>query len=157
MTTPLKQPEQRPASKQRLRFWLRLLKLQRHTEAVLREKLRAEFGTTLPRFGVMAALHHHERGLRMSALSSFLKVSNGNVTGIVDRLVLDGHVMRVPVKGDRRAMVVRLTKKGRDEFSQMASVHEDWVNELLAELSPDEAETMMAGMDRLNQSLGEHT
>jgi DNA-binding MarR family transcriptional regulator len=155
MTTPLKKPEQPPASKQRLRFWLRLLKLQRHMEAVLREKLRAEFGTTLPRFDVMAALHHHERGLRMSALSSFLKVSNGNVTGIVDRLVLDGCVMRVPVKGDRRAMVVRLTKKGSDDFSHMASVHEGWVNELLAELSPDEADAMMAGMDRLNQSLGE--
>ena len=157
MTTPLKQQERRPASKQRLRFWLRLLKLQRHIEGVLREKLRAEFGTTLPRFDVMAALHHYERGLRMSALSSFLKVSNGNVTGIVDRLVADGYVIRVPVKGDRRAMVVRLTKKGRDDFSHMASVHEGWVNELLAELSPDEAETMMAGMDRLNQSLGEQT
>lgn len=157
MTTPLKKPQQRPASKQRLRFWLRLLKLQRHMEAVIREKLRAEFGTTLPRFDVMAALYHHERGLRMSALSSFLKVSNGNVTGIVDRLVLDGYVMRVPVKGDRRAMVVRLTKKGRDDFSHMAGVHECWVNDLLDDLSPDEAEAMMANMDRLNQSLGEHT
>ncbi len=157
MTTPLAKPEQLPVSKQRLRFWLRLLKLQRHMEAVIREKLRAEFGTTLPRFDVMAALHHHERGLRMSALSSVLKVSNGNVTGIVDRLVLDGYVMRVPVKGDRRAMVVRLTKKGRDDFSHMASVHEDWVSDLLGELSPDDAEAMMAGMDRLNQSLGEHT
>jgi hypothetical protein len=39
----------------------------------------------------------------------------------------------------------------------MAGVHEGWVNELLAELSPDEADAMMAGMDRLNQSLGEHT
>ncbi|MEM9470547.1 MAG: MarR family transcriptional regulator [Pseudomonadota bacterium] len=157
MTTPLKKPEQRPASKQRLRFWLRLLKLQRHMEAVIREKLRAEFGTTLPRFDVMAALHQHERGLRMSALSSVLKVSNGNVTGIVDRLVLDGYVVRVPVKGDRRAMVVRLTQKGRDDFIHMASVHEGWVSDLLGELSPDEAEAMMAGMDRLNQSLGEQT
>ena len=157
MTNLLKKPNQRPASKQRLRFCLRLLNLQRHMEAVIRERLRAEFGTTLPRFDVMAALHHHERGLRMSDLSSFLKVSNGNVTGIVDRLVLDGHLMRVPVKGDRRAMVVRLTKKGRDDFSHMASVHEGWVNELLGDLSPDEAEAMMASMDRLNQSPGEHT
>lgn len=151
------QTEEPPASKQRLRFWLRLLKLQRHIEAVLRERLRAEFETTLPRFDVMAALYHHERGLRMSALSSYLKVSNGNVTGIVDRLVQDGSIIRVPVKGDRRAMVVRLTTKGRDEFNHMAGVHEGWVNELLAELSPDEADAMMAAMDRLNQSLGEQT
>jgi len=150
-----KQPEDRPASKQRLRFWLRLLKLQRHMEAVLRERLRAEFATTLPRFDVMAALYHHRQGLRMSELSSFLKVSNGNVTGIVNRLVQDGSIIRVPVKGDRRAMVVQLTTKARNEFSHMAQVHEGWVDELLAELSPADAEAMMAGMDLLNQSLGE--
>ena len=156
MSMTVKQTEQRPASKQRLRFWLRLLKLQRHMEAVLREKLRAEFDTTLPRFDVMAALYHHQQGLRMSELSSFLKVSNGNVTGIVDRLVQDGSIIRVPVKGDRRAMVVRLTTKARDEFSHMAQVHEGWVNELLAELSPADAEAMIAGMDGVNQSLGEN-
>ena len=144
------------ASKQRLRFWLRLLKLQRHMEAVLREKLRAEFNTTLPRFDVMAALFHHRQGLRMSELSSFLKVSNGNVTGIVDRLVDDGSIIRVPVKDDRRAMVVRLTTRAREEFSHMARIHEGWVDELLAQLPPDEAEAMIAGMDRVNKSLGEN-
>jgi len=155
MSMTVKQTEKRPASKQRLRFWLRLLKLQRHMEAVLRERLRAEFDTTLPRFDVMAALYHHQQGLRMSELSSFLKVSNGNVTGIVDRLVQDGSIIRVPVKGDRRAMVARLTTKARDEFSHMAQVHEGWVDELLAELSPADAEALIAGMDRVNQSLGE--
>jgi DNA-binding MarR family transcriptional regulator len=43
-------------------------------------------------------------------------VSNGNVTGIVDRLVEDGLVVRVPVEGDRRAMLVRLTRKGRERI-----------------------------------------
>ena len=52
----------------------------------------------------------------MSELSGVLKVSNGNVTGIVDRLVDDGHVVRVPVEGDRRAMIVRLTRKGTRAF-----------------------------------------
>ena len=155
MSETAKRTDNRPAPKQRLRFWLRLLKLQRHIEAVLRERLRAEFATTLPRFDVMAALFHHRQGLRMSELSSFLKVSNGNVTGIVDRLVQDGSIMRVPVEGDRRAMVVRLTKKARDEFSHMAQVHEGWVDELLAELSRADAEMMIACMDLLNQSQGE--
>ena len=39
----------------------------------------------------------------------------------------------------------------------MAAIHEGWVNDLLADLELDEAETMMAGMDRLTQSLGEQT
>ncbi len=74
-------------TRQHLRVWLKLLKTSSNVEAVLRERLRRECGTTLPRFDVMAALDHHPDGLRMSDLSSFLKVSNGNTTGIVNRLV----------------------------------------------------------------------
>ena len=72
------------ASKARLRVWLRILKVSRMIERELRERLRVEFDTTLPRFDVMAALHRAEEGLNMSELSGVLRVSNGNVTGIVD-------------------------------------------------------------------------
>jgi DNA-binding MarR family transcriptional regulator len=154
-TAKLKPATGQPASKQRLRFWLRVLKLQRQMETVVRERLRVEFGTTLPRFDVMAALDHSKHGLRMSELSSFLKVSNGNVTGIVDRLVQEGSIVRVPVKGDRRAMLVRLTRKGEQEFAHMAGIHEGWVNELLAELAPGEAELMIGELDRLAGHIGE--
>ena len=44
------------AEKLRLRLWLQMLKATRHIEAELRERLRLEHGTTLPRFDVMAAL-----------------------------------------------------------------------------------------------------
>ena len=98
--------KQEPLSKDRLRLWLRLLKLTRETEARLRERLKAEFNTTLPRFDVMAALSRYETGLKMSQLSGVLRVSNGNVTGIVDRLAEEGVVVRVPVPGDRRAALV---------------------------------------------------
>ena len=102
-----------PASKARLRLWLRLLRVTRTMEAEIREALRREHDTTLPRFDVMAALSRTETGLKMSELSGQLRVSNGNVTGIVDRLVQDGSVERLAVPGDRRAMQVRLTPSGR--------------------------------------------
>jgi hypothetical protein len=38
----------------------------------LRERLRTEFDATLPQFDVLAALHRHEKGLKMSALSEAL-------------------------------------------------------------------------------------
>ena len=38
----------------------------------------------------MAALYRVPEGMLMSDLSRFLLVSNGNVTGIVDRLVSEG-------------------------------------------------------------------
>ena len=106
------------ASKERLRLWLRFLKASSTIEATLRENLRQEFATTLPRFDVMAALSRYDEGLKMSQLSEVLRVSNGNVTGIVDRLSNDGFLVRVPVPGDRRASLVRLTKRGQEEFQK---------------------------------------
>ena len=141
-------PQTGTASRQRLRLWLRVLKLQRQMEAALRDRLRTTFDTTLPRFDVLAALDHHADGLRMSELSSWLKVSNGNITGIVDRLVEDGLVVRVPVEGDRRAMLVRLTRKGSGEFAEMAKVHAGWVDELLAGLPEHEVGQLISLLDK---------
>ncbi|MBZ9881537.1 MarR family transcriptional regulator [Mesorhizobium sp. B2-9-1] len=125
--------------KDRLRLWIRLLRASRTIEAELRERLKKEFDTTLPRFDVMAALYRSPEGMLMSDLSRFLLVSNGNVTGIVDRLVSEGLVMRARRNGDRRTSMVRLTEEGSKSFAAIAAAHENWVGELLGNVSEDEA------------------
>tara|TARA_R110002020_G_scaffold14638_2_gene51802 strand:+ start:1181 stop:1681 length:501 start_codon:yes stop_codon:yes gene_type:complete len=137
------------ASKARLRLWLKLLKATKHVEAELRENLRVTFDTTLPRFDVMAALYRAEPGLKMSELSSVLRVSNGNVTGIVDRLVDDGILVRIPVDNDRRATTVRLTKAGREQFALMAARHEAWIDSLLDGVGVGEAQGMLDQLERI--------
>ncbi|MFK7834964.1 MAG: MarR family winged helix-turn-helix transcriptional regulator [Sulfitobacter sp.] len=130
------------AAKDRLRLWLRLLKVVRGVEQGVRDKLRREHNTTLPRFDVMSALSRHPNGLKMSALSGVLRVSNGNVTGIADRLGEEGLVERVAVPGDRRATVLRLTPAGSAEFAAQALAHEGWIDEMLSGVSAEEARTM---------------
>jgi DNA-binding MarR family transcriptional regulator len=144
-----------PASKERLRLWLRLLKASRSIEATLRENLRQEFATTLPRFDVMAALSRYEAGLKMSALSGVLKVSNGNVTGIVDRLAEDGFLVRVAVPGDRRASLVRLTRRGHEEFARQAQAHEAWIDEMLVGFTAPEAFDIGLRLEDLEKHLTE--
>lgn len=132
------------AAKDRVRLWLRLLKVVRGIENELRDNLRREHNTTLPRFDVMSALSRHPDGLKMSQLSGVLRVSNGNVTGIADRLSDEGLVERVPVPGDRRAMVLRLTKAGNTVFADQAQAHEAWIDQMLCGVSPDDARAMAA-------------
>ena len=139
-------------AKARLRLWLKVLKSYRIIEAQLREKLREEFATTLPRFDVMAALYRHADGLKMSGLSGVMRVSNGNVTGIVDRLVSEGMIMRTPVEGDRRAMMVRLTQKGRQSFETMALEHEGWVAEMMGDISIAETEQAIAALTHITNA-----
>ena len=148
MTAPVRRAVE-PSSKARLRLWLRLLRATRHVEGELRERLRTEFNTTLPRFDVLAALWREKKGLKMSALSRMLMVSNGNVTGIVDRLVADRMIVRVPIEGDRRATLVRLTAKGREMFVAMAARHEAWVDGLFDELTEGEASLVASALNSL--------
>jgi DNA-binding MarR family transcriptional regulator len=139
-------------TKQRLRVWLRMLKATKLVEATVRENLRVEFDTTLPRFDVLAALFRFEDGLKMSELSTALRVSNGNVTGIVERLVADGLVLRIPVAGDKRATLVRLTKKGRETFARMAEAHAGWVNGILGDLSDEDCEQAIGILETVGKS-----
>jgi DNA-binding MarR family transcriptional regulator len=148
-----KQMSQAIEHKDKVRLWLRILGVSRVIESALREKFRTQFGTTLPRFDVMAALNRYPDGLKMSELSLVLKVSNGNVTVIVDRLVEDGYVDRNPVPGDRRAHCVSLTKAGKQQFMILAKAHEEWVNELLLALSPDDVKMMTGQLKTLRDHL----
>ena len=132
------------SGKERLRLWVRMLRITRSIEGELRERFKAQFETTLPRFDVMAALFRAPDGMLMSDLSRFLLVSNGNVTGIIDRLVQDGFVLRAQRAGDRRTSIVRLTAVGVTQFAAMAAAHEAWIGELLAKVRKEDAQHVSA-------------
>jgi DNA-binding MarR family transcriptional regulator len=142
-------PVPRPAGKQRLRLWLRLLRATRAIEAELRKRLRVQFRITLPQFDVMAALARRSDGMSMTELSRTLIVSNGNVTGIIARLVTDKMVSRQPAPGDRRSLVVKLTPKGQAQFAGYASAHQEWLDRVLADIDSAEAETLIRHLDGL--------
>jgi len=134
---------------QALRLWLRLLSCTVRIENKIRIRLRREFGTTLPRFDLMAQLERSHDGLRMSELSKRMMVSGGNVTGITDQLEIEGLVTRDACPWDRRAFTVRLTFMGLKRFREMAARHEQWVVELLAGLGRDEKETMISALGKV--------
>jgi DNA-binding MarR family transcriptional regulator len=151
--TPQEHIEPDPISKNRLRLWLKLLKASRTIEDELRRQLRNECGSTLPRFDVMSALHRAPQGLKMSEISKLLHVSNGNITGIVDKLGEDGLVVRVPVPGDRRAQLVRLTQRGLEVFETHAKAHESWVDDMLSGLDALDLDELNIRLDRLTEVL----
>ncbi len=143
----------RPESKQRLRLWIRLLRAARAVESELRERLRREFAITLPQFDVMAALARRADGINMTELSRMLMVSNGNVTGIIDRLAAEKLVLRQAPANDRRSFIVRLTPKGAAQFTAVAKAHETWVDELLSEFDAAETEALIGHLGSLTRGI----
>jgi DNA-binding MarR family transcriptional regulator len=142
-----------PESKARLRLWLRLLTCSGLIERAVRRRLRDELSVTLPRFDLMAALERAPDGLTMGELSAHLKVSNGNVTGVVERLVQEGLVERAALPTDRRTIRVALTAAGRSAFAVMAQRHAEWIDRLLGDLDEAEIERLMALLGRLRQAV----
>ncbi|RNF36000.1 MarR family winged helix-turn-helix transcriptional regulator [Paracoccus methylarcula] len=129
-------------SKRRLKLWIRMLGVTRAAENRLRDYLRREHNTTLPRFDVMAALWRRREGVTMSELSRMLLVSNGNATAVMDRLEADGLAKRESEDGDRRRVRVRLTPEGLAAFEAMAVGHEAEVDAIFADLTETDLDTM---------------
>ena len=126
-----------------LRLWLRLLTCTTMIEGEVRRRLRDRFGVTLPRFDLMAQLDKADDGMTLSDLSKRMMVSNGNLTGLVERLVASGHLDRRTSNVDRRAQVISLTEIGRAEFGAMAAEHENWIADLFGDLSKKEHDDLM--------------
>ena len=130
------------SSKPETRLWLRMLSTTKLITTEIRRRLRTEFGATLPQFDLMAQLYREKDGLRLGELSRRTMVTNGNVTGLVERLETDGLVRRVTPDRDRRVTVAQLTPNGAKLIAAIAAAHEAWLRDLMGDVD----EPVMAGL-----------
>jgi DNA-binding MarR family transcriptional regulator len=139
--------------KAELRLWLRLLATNTLIEAEIRRRLRERFEVTLPRFDLMAQLERKPHGMTLGELSQRMMVTNGNVTGLVDRLLAEEVISRKQHKSDRRSHIVSLTEKGRRQFAKMAKEHEEWIAGMFGELSQSEFAALTKLLGKLKSSV----
>ncbi len=135
-----------------LRLWLRLFTCTTLIEGEVRRRLRQSFDVTLPRFDLMAQLDRVRGPMTLGELSSRMMVSNGNVTGLVERLVADGLVARRPSPSDRRVQLVSLTPEGRRAFRALARAHENWIAEIFSDLKASDISTLMELLAKAKRS-----
>lgn len=136
-----------------IRIWLRLLGCANRIESALQRRIVGEFGISLARFDLLAQLERAGGMLTMSDASRRMMVTNGAVTGLVDRLAQEGFVAREPHPTDRRTIQVRLTEEGRSRFLAMAREHEGWTITLLSGLERERKEQLFASLDALKRQL----
>ena len=137
-----------------LRLWLRLLTCSNLIEGRVRRGLRDRFAITLPRFDLLAQLDRAPDGLTLSELSRRLMVSNGNMTGLVERLVAEGLIESRPQDDDRRAQLVRLTAAGKRAFDAMTPTHGAWIAAMFKDLDRRDMAALYALLGRLKQGVG---
>lgn len=132
--------------------WLTLLDLHGELFGRLNRTLIREFSITLAKFDVLAQLYRNPDGLTQGILSRQLKVTGGNVTGLVRRLVADGLIDREMSATDRRVFIVRLTAKGASLYRAARDRHDDLLQPWLQPVSAQELDTLKTMLKRLSRA-----
>ena len=73
-----------------------------------------------------------KEGIAQVEMGKKMIVSAGNITGLVDRLEREGLARRVPLRGDRRVNLIRITRKGSDLLDAVWPKYQEAVNELFS-------------------------
>jgi len=75
-----------------------------------------DFNLTPGKFNVLVAIKRRggKEGVRQVEVSKHLIVTPSNMTKLIDKLEKDGLVIRLPLEGDRRVNITKITKKGSD-------------------------------------------
>ncbi len=103
---------------------------------------------TLPQFYVMDFLFSRGQA-KMNELARSLSVSTAAATGIVDRLVRSGYVIRRPDVSDRRVIKVGLTGKGRKLMESVIRQRRLNLEEVLGRLSAREQDDYLRILKRI--------
>lgn len=135
------------------RFWLQLLSLHGELFASLNAMLSSEFGLSLAKFDVLAQLDRYPEGLALGQLSQNLKVSGGNVSGLVQRLLADDLISKAMSSEDRRSFIVRLTPKGAALFRKAADIHKKHLSKRLENIRPQELDSALGVLRSLSQKI----
>lgn len=85
----------------------------------------------------------------IAAIGQQLGLTPSTMTGLVDRLEEQGYVRREAHPSDRRATVLRLTRKGETAFQREVEFYRALVDETLSALGEDAKGLVLAALDCL--------
>lgn len=111
---------------------------------------------TMPQFKTLVLIYGSENGSqRMGQLASSLGVAMSTATGIVDRLVEQGLLVRQEDPEDRRLVVVRLTDRGRETMERPHRVSQQRMLSILDRLSTADLRLVARAMAVLHDAAPE--
>lgn len=138
------------------RIWLQILSLESTIFAGLNGALGTGHGLSVAKFEFLAQVARHPDGVSLGQISSDLKVTSGNVSGLVRRLQADGLITRTMSPEDRRSFIVRFTPEGERLFEKANALHAQTLAKCFEGLAPAELEEALAALRFLASRVQEH-
>lgn len=125
----------------------------------LQEPYFAKYGISGAQWGILRVLQRAElegvRELPLKEVGERLFIQPPSVTGVVDRMERLGLVKRTHSKDDLRVKHLTLTTRGRRLVDRVLKRHAERIASLFAPLGPNEQETLLGLMGRLETHLRE--
>lgn len=109
---------------------------------------------TMPQFIVLEILSHRGES-KMTDLAKALDVTTAAMTGIADRLVRDGYLVRGRDPDDRRIVRVKLTPKGAKVIKTMVEARKKITIKLFGSISQEEREQYLNILTAVHNNLVE--
>lgn len=111
-----------------------------------------ELDITFQQFMVMRFIYQKDCP-KMTDLADDLKVTMGNVTTMIDRLIKQNYLIRKDDPEDRRIVRVCLTNKGKDLIKKAAEVRKKHMEIVLNKLSKEDRNSLFRIMEKLAQAI----
>jgi MarR family transcriptional regulator, 2-MHQ and catechol-resistance regulon repressor len=109
-------------------------------------------GVTPAQFDIIATLGRTD-GLNFTELAAKTLITKGTLSGVIDRLQAKGLVVREPIEGDARRVLVRLTADGERAFERVFPAHVNYLAGGFARFSSQELDTFDALLRRVREAL----
>ncbi|MDY6916720.1 MAG: MarR family transcriptional regulator [Chloroflexota bacterium] len=110
-----------------------------------------QFDLTMPQLKVVLLLFLNGQ-MRMSDIASALGVSLATATGVVDRLVDRGIILRENDASDRRVVLCRLSEKGQSLTDVLWQSARERARELLLAMTPSRLQLVNEALEALLQA-----
>jgi DNA-binding MarR family transcriptional regulator len=108
---------------------------------------------TMPQFKTLILVYGSDTAtLRMGQIANALGVALSTATGIVDRLVEQGLLIRQEDPEDRRLVVIRLTERGHDTVERPHRTGQRRLFAVLERLSPEELQIVARALAALHRA-----
>jgi DNA-binding MarR family transcriptional regulator len=105
------------------------------------------------RFGILNALMTHKGSLTLTEISKRVFRSKYSTTRVIDKLVIEGLVIREAIDGDRRAKNITITRNGIGFIEETMPNRQKMTDEVMSCLTRNQMVSLMGLLKKLKRHL----
>lgn len=110
-------------------------------------------GMQAAQYRTLGVLKRGDTPLSMSELGKRQYISKPYMTILVDQLIQDGYVQRIPDTIDRRVINIAITAEGKKHLKQVGSRYKETIKDMLSDLDSRDLEDLCQSLEKLRNIL----